>query len=749
MTEDRGTRNTNHREERTQTLDDPRDENVWRDTVDVDRQPRAARARTATVPPRKRGQPSARRAGAARMLGGLIVAGILAALLLGAAYQVRPTYRVTLGDAPHDAALVADFYPPERQPAQDGGRTFRWTQDDSVITLPGIGRDAVSATLILAGSRNPHPDVRVLANGVAVGAFHVTPDFQPYRVDVPASLMRGGSLTLDIVAPTFTLPGDRRELGVVARAMIVQPVGAGFALPPARVAFSLWLGAVCVALAFLVAGFGIATACAGAAIVAAGMAAFLIRDRPFLTVDAGGIARGGLLMLAVAAVIVLLLPSLCSRSGLPTARRDVRWLAIIAGSVLALRFASMLHPGMVIVDLPFHLHRLADVADRHMLLLRTTAEEFQDKAMYYVPTPYLILWPFTRVVQDQDRATLFFLLAMAIEAVRYCVLWIVARAATRDLLSANLAALAMALMPVDWIIFSWGSFPNLLGEGALTVLFALLALRYRDLTAASRWRSVVAFTAVILLALLTHNGVFVLTAASLALYLLARAGHNTWRRKRPWAGGVPLLTVAGLAAAALAFILFYRIPFHALLTGQRTPTATAATDTAATITGYRTGGATPDASIGLPQIETTHLVVALAREAWEMSYAFYRIWPILAALAGLALLIRRARPHAGSERDAPGTPVAAGRMGDTALVIAVWLAVAAIMLVVGITTRFYVRYPLYALPAVALGAGVAAAWLIRRVCWGWCVVALLLGYSAITTLLLWYDRIVYAYKAIV
>ena len=68
--------------------------------------------------------------------------------------------------------------------------------------------------------------------------------------------------------------------------------------------------------------------------------------------------------------------------------------------------------------------------------------------------------------------------------------------------------------------------------------------------------------------------------------------------------------------------------------------------------------------------------------------------------------------------------------------------------VVGITTRFYVRYALYALPAVAFGTGVAAAWLIRRVRWGWCVVAVLFAYSAITTLLLWYDRIVYAYKGI-
>ena len=36
------------------------------------------------------------------------------------------------------------------------------------------------------------------------------------------------------------------------------------------------------------------------------------------------------------------------------------------------------------------------------------------------------------------------------------------------------------------------------------------------------------------------------------------------------------------------------------------------------------------------------------------------------------------------------------------------------MLVVGIVARLYVRYPLFALPAVALGGGIALGWLVRR-----------------------------------
>ena len=84
-----------------------------------------------------------------------------------------------------------------------------------------------------------------------------------------------------------------------------------------------------------------------------------------------------------------------------------------------------------------------------------------------------------------------------------------------------------------------------------------------------------------------------------------------------------------------------------------------------------------------------------------------------------------------------------------ALTIAVWMAVAAIMLVVGIVARLYVRYPLFALPAVAFGGGIVLAWLVRRAWWGRYLAAALLAFSGITTLLMWYDRIAYAFKPLV
>lgn len=687
-----------------------------------------------------------------RTLFWLLAAAFVAALLLMAAYQVRPTYRIAIGDTAHDTPLIAEFNAPERQSASDGGARYRWTRENGQVTFPGIGRGAVGVDLLLSGSINPAPETRVLANQTEIATLHLTPDFRPYHVDVPAALMTHGTLELTFVTNPFTPRGDRRTLGIVVQSVTVRPEGAGFALPPVRIALSLWIAAVSVALALLVAGFGGLTAFAGATIVAGGMAAFLIWNRLFLTVDTGGVVRAGALMFAVVALIRFVFAPLCRRAGLATSARDVRWLALIGGSVLALRFAGVLHPDIFIVDLKFHLHRFADVADTHTLLLPIQSAEFGGRTVLYAPTPYVFMLPFAWLIHD--RTLMLFLFSFGVDLARFCILWLLARRVTRDLLTANLVVLTMALMPIGWIVYSWGTFANIFAEGMLTLLFALLALGYEQLAGPHRWRWCAIFAAVICLTLLAHIGVFVLTALTVSLYLLARLGlaylpgRLSSRGRRDERIAASLFILAGLAAALIAFALFYRFPAHDLLAGQHaTSVDQEATNTRLAPVShlYRTGGATPDDRIGLPAVSTPHLSIALIREAWETSYAFYRVWPVIACIAGCALLWRRAEKH--DETSAGLSPTEHRRA--MAFTIAVWMVVTAIMLVVGIVARLYVRYPLFALPAVAFGSGVALAWLVRRVWWGRYAAVALLAFSAITTLLMWYDRIVYAFKVVV
>ena len=587
------------------------------------------------------------RATGLRTVGWLLASAAIGFMLLMAAFQARPTYVLGVGDTPHDTGLVHDFNTAEQQRAQDGGRRFRWTRGTSEIDFPGIGRGATAIDLLLSGSTNPNPDVTILANDAPIATLHLTPDFRAYHVEAPATVMTHGSLELTFAATPFQPRGDRRTLGIVVQEVRLHAPGHGLVLPPARIALSLWVGIVCAALALLIAGLGGAAACAGAAIVAASMAAFLVWNRIFLTPDAGGVVRAGVLMIAVAAAIRLLVPPLSRRLGLPTTARDVRWLAVIAAFVLALRFAGVLHPDIIVGDLTFHVHRFEDIAVRHTLILPVESKEFGGRTILYAPTPYLAMLPLSWVIHD--RVLMLFLFALGIDALRFCIIWYVARRVTDDLTAANLVVLVMGLVPVGWIVYSWGIFANIFAEGMLTLLFALLILAYDRLAGPRRWWWCALFAAVICLTLLAHVGVFVLTTLTVMLYLLGRVAQNLLRHERPWANGVIPFMVAGLAAAAIAFALFYRFPAHDLLTGKKAPApveqeATTNTQVAPPRHTYITGGATPDYRNGLPAVITPHLSVALAREAWEQSFAFYRVWPVLACIAGAVALWRGAAP---------------------------------------------------------------------------------------------------------
>ena len=150
---------------------------------------------------------------------------VIAAAVIGAAYQTHPAYDIAIGKRVQDDPLVQDFNAAERQPAAAGGRAYRWTRGESSIVFPGIGRNAAAVTLTMAGGANPNPDVTILANNGEIARLHLTPDFADYPLAIPAPYLTTGNLTLTLQATPFHAPGDRRELGVLVSRVRVQPSG--------------------------------------------------------------------------------------------------------------------------------------------------------------------------------------------------------------------------------------------------------------------------------------------------------------------------------------------------------------------------------------------------------------------------------------------------------------------------------------------------------------------------------------------
>lgn len=648
----------------------------------------------------------------------VVAVALIAALAIAAAYQAHPSYDITVGRRVQDDPLVIDFNAAERQPAAAGDRTYRWTRSESAITFPGIGRSATGVILTMAGGANPHPDVTILANHGEVARLRLTPDFADYPVSIAAPYLTTGSLTLTIQATPFSAPGDRRELGVLVSRVRVQPAG-GFHLPPRRTALALWCAVMLLMVALLPIGLRGWEAAVAALIVVAGCALLLIWNRLFVTLGAGPWLRVAALTLPLAIALRGAVPPIMRRLGIAGGVGEARWLLGAVVGIFVVRLGGLYHPAMIVSDLVFHVHRFEDVIDRHIWYQEIPALYDKNRPVPYPPGAYLLFAPFAPFVRN--RADLLTVGTQLLDASRILIVGLVTWKATRDRIAAACATLIAGIVPIAFLLFSWGNLTNAVGEWALTVLFAFLVLGAERLR--GPWPAI-GFVAIVLLALLSHIGVAITAVALLLASLAVRALVVLRRRRAPWRdrdflAAVALAGVAGL----LAFALFYRIP----LAGSHAVTddpALVASAAPAQGGRYEIGGPRPDPSIGLHAARTNDPIIAVAGQVWMEGYVFYRIWPLLLAPLGCWLLWR------GNQR--------------LTLVCLVWFGVSLAFLFVGVLAGRYVRYAVTAIPAVAVGAGVALGygWRWR---WGKVMAVSLLMLSVGTTLLVWYGRITRAY----
>jgi hypothetical protein len=185
-----------------------------------------------------------------------------------------------------------------------------------------------------------------------------------------------------------------------------------------------------------------------------------------------------------------------------------------------------------------------------------------------------------------------------------------------------------------------------------------------------------------------------------------------------------------LAAGGLAFGLFYRVDAPAML-AQGTSTLTARVSGAGDGDAprrWRVSGSVDDKSLGMGARYVTSLsevplagLRGFAQEAW----AYFWVWPLLAAVVGWVAL-------GGSERGRAFRQLSAA-----------WAATAALFAIVGLLLNLYVRYSLFLLPVVCTLTGVALDRLSARGRWGTVVTAVMLALTVAGGLWLWHQRVVY------
>ena len=678
----------------------------------------------------------ARLAGLALLLAGL-------ALGLTLTYRTAPDFTLDLGSKDAEP-FIARFHDAER--AADGNLTFRWTRAGSTILVPGFGRRDAVLTLNLAGTGRgaaPPPVVAVLAGGQEVARLTTTTAVQAHTIPIPAALIHGGDVIVDLHTDTFQPPNDSRRLGVLVDSASLTPApGSSPAWPPWRLVL---LAALAVTTTGLVGAATLTRPLPGlapAVIVAAAIVYLSLTDRYTLALW----LRDGVPPAVVAGLCALLGlaatawrlgaggqgPGVRGRGsgvgGQGTGTRDegaevstsdaptwsllrrppsrtpspqppaaspqpltpaaAGWLWFILWAVAVTHLAGVAHPQFMSSDLTMNVHRLEDVAQGKWLLEMALPGQSALPAPY-PPAYYAFLLPFLPVV-DHDfglkQNLVTFSSAGLMTLLAAIAFTVAARAAG---VAAGLwAALLHGFAPAGFLLVSQGNFANIFGQWAAGLVLLLLATL-------PDWRrpgAGLAILAALVLAFLGHFGVFLsllLTVPILAFVVQARPIDRPDQT-------AALLRLFALALF-LAFLLYYR---HYL--------GLIADNAQRILAGRGEGGEALGWNAGL----------LLEWRRTEQSLG----------LLGLPLAVIGA---VGLWREGTRT----GRLA------AGWLAASAVFGVVGLVLGLSVRYHFFALLGLAVAGGWLLAWLGRRGLPGAMLAGLLALIWVGDGLTFWYSRI--------
>ncbi|HUS16468.1 MAG TPA: hypothetical protein VM536_15835 [Chloroflexia bacterium] len=643
-------------------------------------------------------------------------------LALALAYQSPRPLLVDMG-GPYDNAVAAGFYAPEQQ----AGATFRWSGAQSTVRLRGLGRPlgaaAVVVRLQLSSGRpagSPAVPVTVRANGHALPVLQVGPGSASYDLAVaPALIDASGDLRLDLTAPTFQPPGERRPLGFLCDFVLVAPV-LGPVLPaPVQL---LWLLVAAALIYGLLRAAWIGARAAGALTTG------------FLLVAAVVIAGQRLLLTAftgrLAATLVLaLLVTILAETGTRALARAAGWRGASAlpewawaglrGLValgVALKVGGLLYPESFIIDAYFHLKYItymqeffAGGRDWEQYFGRSLALAVMPRAEWgsarafvpYSPAFYVLAaplgWlsmPLTITVPALSgvlgalQVPMVFLLGVGLGGPT------AARAARVGLA----AAAVLAFVPALFLLQQWGNWPTLLSLWAVTAWVAFTALFWRAFLRPAVW---VASTVLLAATILSYLVTALYTGIFLGLLLVAGWVFAPADRRR-WAA----LAVSGVAAAILSLLVYYGQYVDDVL-GSTLPTFGSAIQEQGKLTTLRPA---------LGEFFTGHLAGAMS------SYALIVLYGL--AGAGTLLLLGRRVGWLPWQR--------------------IWLGVWLLTFPLFTAADFYVDQALkefwFALPAVAVVAG---AWLVAVAARGRAGSLLV---AAVGAVLVWQSLILWGFR---
>jgi len=377
----------------------------------------------------------------------------------------------------------------------------------------------------------------------------------------------------------------------------------------------------------------------GVLIVATALAGLLVSARLLLMAHLPFALR----LLGAACLAALLLGSLFRME-----RAAARW--VLAG--LLVRAALVLQPAFPCMDGVFHRHNLESFRQGRLLIGKAPGPGTEGLTVPYPPALYALLATPQRLLRtDPSDDTLVRWAILLLEASLPLLVLAAARSGGASLPAASFAAAAAAVMPEGLLVSAMGIAANSLGNWCAVLVLGALA----------RGAASPLLVAYLALALLSHFGAGLLLLLALALWLAALAAGGDRAR-------VARVVACVLAAASLAYLVYYREVWALVREGSQEIGTSAAAGSLLGVRAYRLGKTLQD------------LVLKLG------------FGPLMLAWFG-------ARSTA-----LPGSLRALGRA---------WLAAAGLAALLAFVSPLPLRFELFAAPVVAILAGQGASDLLQ------------------------------------
>jgi hypothetical protein len=517
---------------------------------------------------------------------------VLTLLGVGLAYQVDTIYRIDAGNY-FDRPFLRGFH--DREDI-GGTEPFRWTGARAEVRFPGVGAQDRWLLVRLGGHEYPGLADRVVtveANGREIGRIVVRKGWQEYRFWIPAALQQHGSLRVVLetepFVPASVVGGeDDRLVGVKASRVELVPMRSGLALGwPASVpllasvvvATGVYLGlAMWVLRPVWAAAFGLLISAA----LSWALAAHRLQAAAYLPRLAGGTLLG-LLLVPLLGVLARQMYRWSGVAAAPWALRTLQGMFLIG---FWLKAWGLLYPTSVAIDLKWHLFQAQRIVDGELAALYRpgalafwiTPEQWSGGAEAAVPyTPFYHLTAAAFFFLPWPPYVTANLLSVFLDTSRGFLIFGLARKLGMSERAGVFGALLYSLLPVTFLLHSWGNVPTTTG-----LWWALAATWYLvgGWEKLARWQVGIGLTLLLLGTMLYYS----VTAAFIVVFLvILLLGLMPSSGSRTRSLGAIALALAAAFALAIAIYYWQYIPAFLLLvrtgklaaglaeTGERVP----------------------------------------------------------------------------------------------------------------------------------------------------------------------------------